>query len=514
MDVLASIKKILLASAYSVALGVVVAFLFFPKEFDAGKEFASQFLGLSDAGDAVLEERELRIGLVSFPEVIEPTSLDVSVRSLALQMYEPLVRTNAYFGIQPSLAISWGRVSPTIWKFELRPNVMFHDNSPLTIDDVIGSFQRAAAFKNSDLKATVKGMSIEPKGKMSFEIRTEYPDPQLLEKISTVLILPQQHEKKTTFAPVGTGPYTFLALKQQSHFSFQAFASYWGNKPAFKKLKISFYPRRDDREKALLNRDVDVVSGVPPESIAKLQGDGLRIDVRSSLEVNYLVFNQGGVLKDAGLRQAVSLVLDSKTFVDLALGYADASSQYVSSGVLGFNTTIPARVFDAKRAAKLVKTVSGFDLIPLSVSFVKGQEVIGNYLQTQLQSIGFDPVMVYRTLDEFRENYEKGESDLYFFGWKSDLGSAADFYAQAVHAKGTYNLGKFSDASIDALIDLGLREFDLKKRQEIYQQIMKKLVESGAYGVPLFESKVIYASLPQLLFIPRADGFILAHDIR
>lgn len=514
MDVLALIKKIFLVVAYSLALLIVVAFLFFPKEFDAGKDFASRLLGLSESKDTVIEDRELRIGLVQYPEAIEPTSLDVSVRSLALQMYEPLVRTNAYFGIQPGLAISWGRISPTVWKFELRPNVIFHDNKPLTIDDVIASFQRAAMFKNSDLKTTVKGMTLEPKGKMSFEIHTEVPDPHLLEKLSTVLIIPQQNEKKISFSPVGTGSYKFLALKQQSFFMFDAFASYWGAKPAFKKLKISFYPRRDDREKALLNRDVDVVAGVPPESIAKLQSDGLRIDVRPSLEVNYLVFNQKGILKNTELRQAVSLSLDSQVFADFALGYADASSQYVSSGVFGFNPAIPARVFDVKRAIQLVKNITSFDLIPLKISLVRGQEVIGDYLQTQLRSIGFDTAMAYRTLDEFREDYEKGQSDLYFFGWKSDLGSVSDFYAQAVRTQSQYNLGKFSDTSIDALIDLGLREFDLRKRQKVYQQVMKKLVEQGVYGIPLFESKAIYASIPQLLFTPRADGYILAKDIR
>ncbi len=514
MDVLALMKKIFLVVAYGLALAIVVVFLFFPKEFDAGKDFASRLLGLPESKNTVIEDRELRIGLVQYPETIEPTSLDVSVRSLALQMYEPLVRTNAYFGIRPGLAISWGRISPTVWKFELRPDVIFHDNKPLTIDDVIASFQRAATFKNSDLKTTVKGMTIEPKGKMSFEVRTEYPDPHLLEKLSMVLILPQQYEKKMTFAPVGTGPYKFLALKQQSYFLFDTFASYWGAKPAFKKLKISFYPRRDDREKALLNRDADVVAGVPPESIAKLQDDGLRIDVRPSLEVNYLVFNQKSVLKNAQLRQAVSLSLDSKTFVDFALGYADASSQYVSSGVLGFNPVIPAKIFDIKRATQLVKSVSSFNLIPLKISLVQGQEVIGDYLQIQLRSIGFDTAIAYRTSDEFREDYEKGASDLYFFGWKSDLGSAADFYTQAVRTQSQYNLGTFSDASIDTLIDLGLREFDLKKRQNIYQQVMKKLIEQAAYGVPLFESKVIYASLPQLVFTPRADGYILAQDIR
>ncbi len=47
-------------------------------------------------------------------------------------IYDPLVRKDAHFNLQPWLATSWQRPDPLTWVFHLRPNVRFHDNHPLT----------------------------------------------------------------------------------------------------------------------------------------------------------------------------------------------------------------------------------------------------------------------------------------------------------------------------------------------------------------------------------------------
>ncbi len=492
-------KNIFLAVVYLFALSVTVAYLFFPSQFSQVRVAVSDLLGIHNASVQSQSSKELRIGLVNYPDTLEPTKLDRPTRTLALQVYEPLVRTDRFLKIGSALALSWGRVSLTKWRFELRPNVTFHDGTVLTVDDVIASFNRAANYKNSDLKALVKGLTLEAGPGNVFYILTEKPDPLLLQRISTVLIIPQEYETKSTFSPSGTGPYKFMATKPNISFIFQAIPNYWGDTPAFKNVVFSFYPRREDRERALLQGDVDVAIDVPPESIKRLEGQSLKIDVLPSLEVNFLSFNVQGVFKNASLRRAVSLGIDKHTFVDLSLGYATDVNQYVSSGVFGFNPAIEPSPYNPEKATDLVKRVSSFDLIPITVKFVEGLETAGDYIAKQLQTIGFDPKVQYVSWEDFKDSLSENNSDIYFFGWKSDLGSAADFYLNAVHTRdgkndlGLYNAGGFSDPDIDQMIEGAVTQFDAKKRVKAYQAIMKIIVNQF-YGIPLFESETLYAS--------------------
>src|SRR5512145_2940910 len=60
--------------------------------------------------------------------------------SLLQHAYEPLVRYDKNFQVEPALAASWQQVSPTQWRFNLRKNVKFHDGSAFSADDVLFSF--------------------------------------------------------------------------------------------------------------------------------------------------------------------------------------------------------------------------------------------------------------------------------------------------------------------------------------------------------------------------------------
>ena len=60
--------------------------------------------------------------------------------SIMQHCYEPLVRYDKKFQIEPALAASWEQVSPAQWRFKLRQNVKFHDGSDLDANDVVMSY--------------------------------------------------------------------------------------------------------------------------------------------------------------------------------------------------------------------------------------------------------------------------------------------------------------------------------------------------------------------------------------
>src|SRR5690606_20069821 len=69
--------------------------------------------------------------------------------SFTANVYEPLVRRDRDLKIEPALAESWERVSPTVWRFRLRPGVRFQGGESLTADDVVFSLERARASQLS-----------------------------------------------------------------------------------------------------------------------------------------------------------------------------------------------------------------------------------------------------------------------------------------------------------------------------------------------------------------------------
>src|SRR6185369_10477436 len=94
----------------------------------------------------------LRVANQGDVQSMDPHSLNESLQlSFTGNVYESLVERGKDMGLTPTLATKWTQTSPTVWRFDLRPNVKFHDGTPFTADDVVFTFRRAAG-EGSDMK--------------------------------------------------------------------------------------------------------------------------------------------------------------------------------------------------------------------------------------------------------------------------------------------------------------------------------------------------------------------------
>src|ERR1043165_8604980 len=67
---------------------------------------------------------------------------ELLTNSINGQVYASLVERGKKLEIVPALAVSWKQTSPTVWIFNLRKGVKFHDGSDFTADDVVFSIKR------------------------------------------------------------------------------------------------------------------------------------------------------------------------------------------------------------------------------------------------------------------------------------------------------------------------------------------------------------------------------------
>src|SRR5690606_9691192 len=121
---------------------------------------------------------------------MDPHSLNESLQlSTTNNLYEPLVGRNKDLSLAPALATTWKQTSPTVWRFELRKGVQFHDGTPFTADDVLFSFARTQA-EGSDMKSYTNDFKeVRKIDDHTVEIETKTPFPILPDVISQVFIM-------------------------------------------------------------------------------------------------------------------------------------------------------------------------------------------------------------------------------------------------------------------------------------------------------------------------------------
>ncbi|MFY7860269.1 MAG: ABC transporter substrate-binding protein, partial [Limnohabitans sp.] len=176
---------------------------------------------------------------------MDPHSLNESLQlSVTNNVYESLVGVSKDLTFEPGLAVSWKQTAPTVWRFELRKNVRFHDDTPFTADDVVFSLNRAAG-EGSDMRSNTNDIKeIRKLGSHTVEIETKTPFPILPNVLSTVYIMSKKWceenqatrpvdrrkgiENAASFRANGTGPYRLRERQPNVRTTFVRNGNYWG----------------------------------------------------------------------------------------------------------------------------------------------------------------------------------------------------------------------------------------------------------------------------------------------
>lgn len=460
----------------------------------------------------------------------EPTVFDLFTRQRLNNIYEPLVTTDSDLNIKGGLAVSWGLIDDKTWEFTLRSGVKFHDGVSLQVEDVVSSIERAKSLEGSQLKdllSTVK--EVKKIDEKTFKITTGSPDPLLLQRLSTVYIVPANFDVGN---PVGTGPYKAGKSSCNAEQScvteldkFDSFDDYWGGRPKFKKVEFVAVADPVQRFSILTSGKADILDYVPYDLVEKVSQEKFDVLSVPNLEVQFLLFNfESKLFSNLEVRKASKGAIDQYDFASKIGSFAHGVNQFVSSGVFGYNTEISESILGSdnetlsqrkeliSNAAKIIEDTKLKDS-KVSILLPYGLDVLGNYLVESLKNIGLETVVQYVKPEYYQNTVQDVKPDIYFMAFKSDLGDSSDFLESVALSSGQYNFSHYSNKNVDDLIKKQEVTMDEEKRLSYLKDAMKIVVDDDVIGVPLIEYDRIFAMKKEFAWSQRIDGFIYLKDL-
>ncbi len=171
-----------------------------------------------------------------------------SIRILQ-QIYEPLIKLNEKMELVPAVAKRWKQISPVEYIFIIRKNILFHNNQPLKIQDVVFSLERlcdpqlaspyawlfldkivgAKEFYNGKAKH-IKGFSIKNDSTLSIKLTKPFAPFLYILTMVPCSIVPENtvknHYEKFLEYPIGTGYFRFFKADMPRYVLLKKFPKY------------------------------------------------------------------------------------------------------------------------------------------------------------------------------------------------------------------------------------------------------------------------------------------------
>ncbi|MDL2408648.1 ABC transporter substrate-binding protein [Rhizobium calliandrae] len=408
--------------------------------------------------------------------------------SLLSQIYERLIYQDETLQLKPGLATSWRRLSETQWEFKLRANVLFHDGTSFTSQDVAYSIERIRTFLNppgggfqfytKDIK------SVSSPDPLTVLIDTNGSAPALPLALSSIFIMEHApsgfrttEELNAGTAPVGTGPYKFARWQSGEELKLVRNDDYWGGRPAWAAVTFRIIESPQARVAALRTGDVDLADFLPARDVAGLRKQGVKIASIGAARVNFLQFDMksdhapgvtdkagqpiANPFKDVRVRRALSMATDRSVLSDKVLsGFGASASQFFPDGLPGTSSNLSAGKPDYEAAKALLAQAGYPDGFAIVLAGPTGRYPgDAESLQAITQNwarVGVTVRPVAAPFSVFNTKRAAGEYGLWYAGAS---GETVDVVMDAVLATedvrrgtGIQNYGHYSNPEFDGLL--------------------------------------------------------------
>ncbi|MEO9101994.1 MAG: ABC transporter substrate-binding protein [Burkholderiaceae bacterium] len=443
---------------------------------------------------------------------MDPHSLNESLQlSVTGNVYEPLAGRNKDLSLAPMLATSWKQTSPTVWRFELRRDVKFHDGTPFTADDVLFSLARAAG-EGSDMKTNTSDIKeVRKVDDFTVDIETKTPFPILPDVLSLTYILSKKWaetnqatrpvdrrkgiENAASFSTNGTGPFMVRERQPNVRTVFVRNPNYWG-KIEGNVQEVIFTPISNDatRVAALLSGEVDVMEPIPVQDIARVNAsDKARAMTGPELRTIFLGMDQKrdelqfsnvkgkNPFKDKRVRQAFYQAIDIVGIQRTVMrGASSPTALLIGPGINGFSADQNKRLpYDVEGAKKLMAEAGYPQGFEVAMNCPNDRYVndanICQAVSANLSRIGVKINLQAETKGTYFPKILRRDTSFYMLGWTPTTYDAHNALNALTACPtdagaGQFNLGAYCNPELDKVTQAIQSETDKTKRDALIKQ--------------------------------------------
>jgi ABC-type transport system substrate-binding protein len=275
----------------------------------------------------------LRYGIEAETSGLNPTTdrFAVSAYLMGNAVFDPLTRRNQDGEYAPWLAES---VTPsddfTSWEVKLRPDLEFHDGTPVTSEALEVSFELALAdpivgqavrplFRPENAIEVVDDLTAryylaEPNAHFPL-----YAASQLGYVVSPTWLRAAEENPDLNQRPVGTGPFVFDSRTQDSSTRFVRNDDWWGGEVYLDSIEFVVQTDAARRADQLLADDLDVMHTSDPSAIALLRGESdLQLVEDNTGEEGFVMINTAEApFDDIRARQALAYATPKEDYLEV-----------------------------------------------------------------------------------------------------------------------------------------------------------------------------------------------------
>jgi peptide/nickel transport system substrate-binding protein len=302
---------------------------------------------------------------------------DRDTETVIRNLFDGLVTRTRAFDVVPELAESWEMPDEKTYVFTLREGPTFHNGEPVTVEDVVYTFERvltegAIGGQSSPRKGLLGPLTkVEKAGDRQVRFILDQPFPVFLQALVHFQIVPRKYIEEVgdaAFAekPIGAGPYQFVRGKLDAEVVMERFDAYYGGSPDLppvgpakvKRAVFRTMPESSTRVAAILAGEASIIQAVPADLVDRLS-KSKKVKVMSvegtrsyQIELN----NAKPPFDDVRVRQALNYAIDwADILQNIYRGYGTRLPTCFLPSGFGYDPELKPYPYDPEKAKGLLK---------------------------------------------------------------------------------------------------------------------------------------------------------------